>query len=95
MLKAQKNNKRGKGMREKQIRVALAYAGLSQAEAARRMGVTPSWLQKKLARCTWTDDELERLASAIGARYTARFDFPDGFQVIQGRTRSPLDPHET
>ena len=95
MLKAQKNNKRGKGMREKQIRVALAYAGLSQAEAARRMGVTPSWLQKKLARCTWTDDELERLASAIGARYTARFDFPDGFQVIQGRTRSPLDPHGT
>ena len=95
MLKAQKNNKRGKGMREKQIRVALAYAGLSQAEAARRMGVTPSWLQKKLVRCTWTDDELERLASAIGARYTARFDFPDGFQVIQGRTRSPLDPHET
>ena len=95
MLKAQKNNKRGKGMREKQIRVALAYAGLSQAEAARRMGVTPSWFQKKLTRCTWTDEELERLASAIGARYTARLDFPDGFQVIQGRTRSPLDPHET
>ena len=82
-------------MREKQIRVALAYAGLSQAEAARRMGVTPSWFQKKLTRCTWTDEELERLASAIGARYTARLDFPDGFQVIQGRTRSPLDPHET
>ena len=95
MLKAQKNQYGGKDMEEKQIRVALAYAGLSQAEAARRMGVTPSWLQKKLARCTWTDDELERLASAIGARYTARFDFPDGFQVIQGRTRSPLDPHET
>ena len=82
-------------MEEKQIRVALAYAGLSQAEAARHMGVTPSWFQKKLARGTWTDDELERLASAIGARYTARFDFPDGFRVVQGWTRSPLDPHET
>ena len=35
---------------EKRIRMLLAYAGISQAELARRIGITPANLNNKLKR---------------------------------------------
>lgn len=66
---------------EKMIKVALSYAGISQAELARRIGTTPSNLNQKIKRNTLTKEELERIADALGAEFVCRFRFPDGTEI--------------
>ena len=66
---------------ETMINMALAYVGISQAELARRMGTTPSNLNQKVKRNTLTKEELEQIASALGAEYICKFRWPDGQEV--------------
>jgi len=66
---------------EQKIKMALAYKGLSQAALARAIGMTPSNFNQKIKRDTFSKDELERMADALGAVYTASFDFPDGTKI--------------
>lgn len=65
-------------MIEKKIRIALAYAGISQAELARRIGTTPSNLNQKIKRGTLTYEEMEAIAQALGVSWRAEFVTPDG-----------------
>lgn len=60
---------------EQKIKMALAYAGISQAELARRTGTTPSNLNQKIKRNTLTMEELEKIAEAMGGKWKAEFDF--------------------
>jgi DNA-binding XRE family transcriptional regulator len=66
---------------EQKINMALAYKGLSQAALARSIGMTPSNFNQKIKRETFTKLELESIAKAIGATYTATFEFPDGTKI--------------
>ncbi len=66
---------------EKMIKVALSYAGISQAELARRIGTTPSNLNQKIKRNTLTKEELEQIANALGAEFICVFRFPDGREI--------------
>ena len=66
---------------EQKIKMALAYKGLSQAALARAIGMTPSNFNQKIKRDTFSKNELERMADALGAVYTASFDFPDGTKI--------------
>lgn len=66
---------------EKMIKVALSYAGISQAELARRIGTTPSNLNQKIKRNTLTKEELEQIANALGAEFICMFRFPDGREI--------------
>lgn len=66
---------------EKMLKVALSYAGISQAELARRIGTTPSNLNQKIKRNTLTKEELDQIANAIGAEFVCKFRFPDGTEI--------------
>lgn len=63
---------------EQKIKMALAHAGVSQAELARRIGTTPSNLNQKVKRNTLTKEELEEIAAALGGGWRAEFVMEDG-----------------
>lgn len=60
---------------EQQINMALAYKGISQAELARKIGTTPSNLNRKVKRNTLTKEEMEKIARALGGSWRAEFVF--------------------
>ena len=66
---------------EQKINMAAAYKGISQAEIARRVGIAPQNFNKKAKRGTFTLDELEAIANALGAVYRFGFVFPDGKEI--------------
>lgn len=58
---------------------AIHHAHMSHAKVARAIGMTPSNFGQKLKRDTFTDEELESISRAIGARFQpCLFVFPDG-----------------
>ena len=66
---------------EQKINMALAYKGMSQAALARAMETAPSNFNQKLKRGTFTVEELEKMASALDAKYFFGFEFSDGTKV--------------
>ena len=66
---------------EQKINMALAFKGMSQAALARAIGQTSSNFNQKLKRATFTQEELEQIASALGGVYTFGFEFPDGTKI--------------
>ena len=63
------------------INMAIAYKKISQAQLARQIGMTPSNFNQKYKRETFTQEELEKIASALGGEYFFGFKFPDGTQI--------------
>lgn len=63
---------------KQKINMALAYRGMSQAELARKIGTTPSNLNKKVKRDTLTKEEMEKIARALGGSWRAEFVFENG-----------------
>ena len=63
---------------EQKINMALAYKGMSQAELARKIGTTPSNLNRKVKRDTLTKEEMEKIARALGGSWRAEFVFENG-----------------
>jgi DNA-binding transcriptional regulator YdaS (Cro superfamily) len=66
---------------EQKINMAAAYKGMSQAALARSIGMTPSNFNQKIKRGTFSPEEVNAIATALGAIYTAEFEFPDGTRV--------------
>ncbi|WP_282144657.1 helix-turn-helix domain-containing protein [Thomasclavelia cocleata] len=66
---------------EKQIKVAIAQGSTSQRKLAESIGMTPANFNQKLKRCTFTDEELEKIAKALGATYHCYFEFEDGTKI--------------
>ena len=65
----------------KKIDAACAVAGLSQADLARALGVTPATFNSRLKVCKFSPEELERIAGILGAKYIYMFEFPDGTKI--------------
>ncbi len=63
---------------EQKLKMALSYAGISQAELARKIGTTPSNFNQKVKRNTLTKEELEQIAAALNGKWRAEFVFEDG-----------------
>lgn len=63
------------------INMAIAYRGISQAALARAIGMTPSNFNQKFKRETFTLEELEQIAKALGGEYFFGFSFPDGTKI--------------
>jgi DNA-directed RNA polymerase specialized sigma24 family protein len=63
------------------IATAAAYAGISQADIARSIGISPSNFSQRIHRHSFRDRELDAIAAALGARYVAHFEFPDGTKI--------------
>lgn len=60
---------------------AIGYSGVSQAELARKLGITPATFSNRLNKCRFSSDEIEKIANAIGAEYVEYFHFSDGVMV--------------
>ena len=66
---------------EQKINMALAYKGMSQAALAREIGTSPANLNQRMKRGSFTAEELEKIAKALGAEYFFGFKFEDGTKV--------------
>lgn len=66
---------------QKKIKMALTYAGMSEAALAREMGTTPSAFHQRLSTGKFSSEELEKMAAILGAEYISLFRFPDGTEV--------------
>ena len=66
---------------EQKIKAALAIAGISQSELARRLNTSPQNFNTKLKRNTLTFEDMQHIAEALGASWAAFFEFPDGTRI--------------
>ena len=63
------------------IKLAAKYAGISEAELARRFGVTPQNLNNRLKVDRFTTGDIERLARMLGGAFEYKITFPDGTEI--------------
>lgn len=63
------------------IKLAITYAKMSEAELARRIGTSSQALGQRLKTGKFTSEELEKIASTLGAEYIYGFKFPDGTEI--------------
>jgi transcriptional regulator with XRE-family HTH domain len=61
-----------------QIRVLCARLNISQAELARRIGQSPQNFGAKLKRESFSVEELEQIADAVGVVFRHQFAFANG-----------------
>ena len=64
-----------------QIRVLCVRNHLSQAELARLIGKSPQSFSSKMKRGSFTIDELETLAEAVGAEFEHSFVLGNGEKI--------------
>ena len=55
--------------------------GISVAELARRIGLTPQNFNKKLQRETVTLDELKAITDVLGVKFEQAFILPEGNEI--------------
>lgn len=65
----------------KRIKVACSYAGISQADLARALCMSPQSFSKRLKTDRFSPAEWCRIADALGAEFHSAIIFPDGFIV--------------
>lgn len=63
---------------KEKLSMALAKAGMSQAELARKLETSPSNLNQKVNRNTLTMEDMEKIAAILGTKWIARFEYDDG-----------------
>ena len=71
----------GKMTTSEQIRVLCVRTGVSLSELARRINQSPQNFNAKLKRNTITQDELNRIADALGVTYEQYFVLANGEHV--------------
>lgn len=65
------------------IRILLVKRGnISEAELARRLGISPQNLNNKMKRDNFTEKDLQAIAAALDCTYTASFIMKDTGEVI-------------
>ena len=64
-----------------QIRMLCKRSNISIAELARRTGQSPQNFNSKLNRESFTVDELEKIADAVGASFSREFVLLNGEKV--------------
>jgi lambda repressor-like predicted transcriptional regulator len=66
----------------KKIKAAAAYGGHSLADVARACDLSTQALANRLSgNARFSLDEWQAIAEAIGARFDAVFEFPDGTKI--------------
>lgn len=66
---------------ERKIKMAMAYKNVSQSKLAELIGTSAQNFNKKLKRQTFSPEELEKIAEALGAKYQCFFEFEDGTKI--------------
>ncbi len=65
----------------KKIKLAITYAGISEAELARRIGTSSQAFGQRLKTGKFSTDELNKIADVLGANYFFGFRFNDGTEI--------------
>lgn len=68
----------GKITVQEQIKTACIHADMNLSELARQFGISQSGFSQRLKTGKFTRQELEKIASILGADYISFFRFPDG-----------------
>lgn len=63
------------------IKMAEAVARMKEAELARQIGTTPQAFNQRMKTGKFKYEELEQIATALGAELVVNFRFPDGTEV--------------
>lgn len=63
------------------VRMVCAAMHISDAEVARRMGISPQLYSSRMKKARFSTEEIERIASAIGVSYVSYFELPDGTKI--------------
>lgn len=63
---------------EQLIKVALSYAGMTQAELADKIGMNKSNFNARMKRESFSRIEMEQIAKALGMEFVYTFKMPDG-----------------
>ncbi len=66
---------------KEQIKVLCVRCGVSEAELARRLGKSPQSFNSKMKRETFTVNDLDEIASALGVTFMRRFILGNGEEV--------------
>ena len=61
-----------------QIKILCVRSNISLSELARRIGKTPQSLNAKMKRQSFTVNELNSIAEAVGAKFVRNFELPNG-----------------
>lgn len=64
-----------------QIKILCVRSNISSAELARRIGVSPQSLSAKLKRESFTIEDLDEIADAVGASFVRKFVLSNGEEV--------------
>ncbi len=65
------------------IRILLVKRGnISEAELARRLGISPQNLNNKMKRDNFTEKDLQAIAAALNCTYTASFTMNDTGETV-------------
>lgn len=63
------------------IKMAEAYAKMSESDLARRLGKTPQSFGQRMKTGKFSSSDLEDIAAALGATVKVYFVFPDGTEI--------------
>ena len=61
--------------------MALAFKNMSEAELARKLNTTPQAFNQRIKTDKFTTEELEKIATILGAKYLFGFEFMDGTKI--------------
>ena len=64
-----------------QIKVLCVRSNISQAELARRIGISPQSLSAKMKRESFTVQDLEIIADTVGAKFERKFVIYNGDEI--------------
>ena len=65
------------------IRILLVKRGnISEAELARRLGISPQHLHNKMKRDNFTDSDLQEIAKALNCTFKSEFLLNDTGEII-------------
>lgn len=60
------------------IKMAETYAGISEAELARRLGTTSQAFGQRMKTGKFKSSDLDEIGAALGCEVIVEFRFPDG-----------------
>jgi len=66
---------------EYMIKMAAAHKGISEADIARGIGITPSNFNQKKKKDSFNKSDMLAIADFLGCSYTTVFEFPDGVKI--------------
>lgn len=68
-------------MTKEEIKGILALAGKTQKDGAEALGISLNAFNKKVARESFSDTELDKLAEFVGGRFCKFIELPNGTKI--------------